>query len=186
MEHLTELYIKLIKRQIKGFIACPDGELAPLKGLGRKISLYSGSFNPLHDGHKSVFNAIQGDKYFEISIERRDKDSLEHDELAKRISQFKWYAPIIVTNAPKYLDKIKIFGKKSLIFHIGIDTARRILQDDDIKTIEKMNAKFIVYDRRIDGVLRSLRNLRKVPKNFIQGSTPDIKYLHVNSTELRK
>ena len=186
MDRLTSLYIGLIRGQIGGFIAFPDGQYTLLEAMGRKINIYSGSFDPLHDGHRSVFDAIKGTKYFEISTTRRDKEFIELDDLERRIKQFEWYAPIIVLNAPKYIDKLKSLGKKKIIFHIGIDTAKRMIEDHSIKWIETLPTSFVIYDRIIDGTLRGLRNIRNKPKNFIEGMTPDKKYLHVNSTELRK
>lgn len=185
MDKLKKCFLDLKERKIKAFIVCLDGQISKLVCLKGKIHVYCGSFNPLHDGHISVFESIKEEKYFEISLFRRDKELLSYKELSKRIDQFTWIGDVIITNSPKFLDKIKLFKNCDVTFHIGIDTARRLVQDDGVTNIEKMPCKFVVYDRIIDGQLRSLRNIKKIPSNFKQGKTPDKKYLHINSTELR-
>lgn len=186
MDKLKECFLALKECKIEAFIVALDGQVCDFKGLKGKISVYSGSFNPLHEGHRSVFEKLKGTKYFEISLARRDKEFLTLKELETRLQQFQWLGDVVVTNSPKFLDKIKLFKNCQTTFHIGIDTARRLVQDDGVTNIENMPCKFVVYDRIIDGQLRSLRNIKKVPLNFKKGKTPDKNHLHINSTELRK
>ena len=73
-----------------------------------KSIILSGSFNPVHSGHRSlleyVSNLLNRNKYYEISIMNVDKPALSVEELLSRIPNFSFDEKIIITNSSKFID----------------------------------------------------------------------------------
>eukprot|EP01038_Epipyxis_sp_PR26KG_P010289 gene10289-13832_t len=112
--------------------------------------VYSGSFNPLHEGHVELVKAeldriniiANGSKpnhhplvVFEIAAINADKPPLSREEILKRISQFQ-NNPLIerygitnyavsITTEPFFTQKSKLF--KNCKFIVGVDTFARII-----------------------------------------------------------
>lgn len=115
----------------------------------KEMVIYPGSFNPLHDGHRWIYNYLQSrelDVFYEISIERIDKPRLSYEEIQQRLSQFH-DERIIVTNAPTLLEKLKrtragFFSNSKISFAIGIDTYERLTYDE-IKKLTKTCTLYI-------------------------------------------
>jgi hypothetical protein len=90
-----------------------------------------GSFNPLHLGHISTLQAgvaslSESQGYFEICVTNADKPSIPINEIILRVNQFKGSKfPVLLTKAPLFLDKTKLFSGAS--YAIGIDLAIRLL-----------------------------------------------------------
>lgn len=92
--------------------------------------IFPGSFNPLHHGHKQLMEAA---KYmypddhaaYEISVTNADKPALEPNIIRDRISQFYEKATLLVTRAPLFSMKAKLFPNSKFV--IGTDTALRIV-----------------------------------------------------------
>lgn len=152
-----------------------------------------GSFNPLHDGHKMIYKAamwVPELTFYEVSIQRVDKDMVSYDELATRLAQFKDVAPVIVGRAGRFVEKIGTFLQhtKELVFHVGIDTITRMRDDYASVGIQGLNAKFVVHDRIVGGRLKSLKTEfgSKVPFNCV--SSPVVRSpenLAISSTKIR-
>jgi len=98
--------------------------------LLRNVAIMPGSFNPLHRGHLACaeiareFLAKRDDLVFEISMEHPNKGLLDDEEVSKRVSQFEGRT-VVVTRAPLYVDKAKIFPNSTFV--IGADTFERIV-----------------------------------------------------------
>lgn len=133
------------------------------------IDVYPGSFDPFHRGHQELWEAIDSNvKVFEISKNRRNKGTLDDYELAKRVVNLEQYGKVVVTDAVYFHEKIKYFSEyRSVTFHVGIDTAIRVLQDHSIEEIESWNCSFCVYNR----LLQEFSDLEVVPKNFYEGKS---------------
>jgi hypothetical protein len=105
----------------------PDGRArpdAPPPGL-----LLPGSFNPLHEGHRTlawVASRRSGaPAAFELTVVNADKPPLVDEEVRRRLAQFAWRAPVWLTRAPTFTEKARLFP--GAVFVVGADTAARIV-----------------------------------------------------------
>lgn len=166
------------------------------------ITIVPGTFNPLHDSHKEIFESSKLHTYnrdwqetdvafFEISIERVNKDLLTVEKLEQKIKQFKNYAPVIVSKESRFVAKIGAYQQwlGNLYFHIGIDTAARMADDYSTVGIQGLKANFVVYDRIFNGKEMTLETEFQdhVPKNCTR--SPQIRSKESmlrSSTEIRE
>lgn len=104
-----------------------------LVGLPKKMPtlIYPGSFNPIHEAHIAIAETASEEFntqcYLELSVQNVDKPILTYNSLCKRNYSFeneKKIGGVVLTNAPRFIDKTKVFYKP--IFVIGADTATRI------------------------------------------------------------
>jgi len=138
-------------------------------------------------GHESLYNAVKNPhKFFEMAISRYNKFSMNLEEMEKRLEQFTGKAPVILMKYPLFIQKAGILHKWNVCFHIGIDTAIRLLEKSSPIEIQGMRARFIVYDRQMGEDILSLKDLPFKPRNFEQGlSLPDCA-VGLSSTQIRK
>lgn len=169
-------------------------DLLPLKDTAFfDLHVVPGSFNPLHDGHRHIYDSIQIDRWdsvklFEISSSRVDKEDLTKAEVFKRLGQFRGYAPVLVTNESLFVDKIKLLRRRcvaQLHFHMGIDTYQRAVDNYGIAGIEALDAKFHVWPRIHKGVLQDLRSVPVRPRNVVAVTQSRTELLSISSTALR-
>ena len=107
----------------------PDGRqhtVAPKRAV-----VLAASFNPLHKGHIGLLEAARGitglPGCFELSIENVDKPRLSQQELRSRLEQFSGLSPVMVTNAPTFVEKSRL--APGSVFVTGVDTAERLFVD---------------------------------------------------------
>ena len=131
-----------------------DGDL--LDFSYRPAYIISGSFNPLHFGHKQLAEFIGKIKGaivdFEISISNVDKDNMTKEDVNHRILQFIGVSKIIISKSKTFVEKSNHF--KGCSFVVGWDTAVRIL---DIK----------YYDNNFKSMLAALADIRENGCRFI-------------------
>lgn len=124
--------------------------------------IISGSFNPLHKGHKELVYIVEqmiGSKVdFEISIFNVDKCDMKIDEISQRISQFRGVGKLIISTAKTFVEKSLIF--KDCSFVVGWDTAVRII-----------NPKYYGNDSSL--MLSALADIKKNKCDFIVAGRVD-------------
>lgn len=140
------------KSNIKHITFYPDGQIKTNYISDFYLNLYCGSFNPLHMAHKGIYyqsNQKHRSVFFEVSLSRIGKPVYSHKEINEILNQFTWYAPVILTNAPTFLDKINTLCHKNLNrinFICGMDTLKRAI-DWYGEDFSRLNCDFEVFER---------------------------------------
>jgi hypothetical protein len=190
---LEEAYQRLTIDPLYALMIMPDGQHIEFVNMAspRSIDLVPGSFNPLHDAHKELYVACkepESIKAFEISIRRFDKELLSLEELKARIKQFAWYAPVLITNASLFIEKCGLLSNcsKRPRFHIGVDTAERIIKAHGVSGTQGIFGEFVVYDRLVEGKIHSINDFPVKPNNFRHGAFVSGLVHGISSTELRQ
>lgn len=167
------------------------------------VILQKGSFNPLHHGHRTIFDKTAEQypgfaKAFLISINNRDKASIRPEEVLNRISEiFKLgYEHVIVCKDLLLLDTadyhIKHWADKTLVMPMGQDTLIRFVDDlIRTKTLEQtldafsnkyVNVAFEVFDRKMGiKIQEHFKDLVQLFCNFREDYIDD----GISSTQLR-
>lgn len=95
----------------------------------RPLAVLSGSFNPLHHGHRGLAAAagrrLGVEVHFELSVANVDKPDLTTAEVARRLGQFDGFAPVWVTRAAGFAAKADLFPGAAFV--LGWDTAARLV-----------------------------------------------------------
>jgi len=119
---------RLYDEEIGALLISSDGGAS--EDLPSHPLVLAGSFNPLHDGHRSMLSAasqiVDGPVYYEISIVNVDKPVLPRTGLEKRAAQITSDGiSLIVTSAPRFTEKSSILPGATFV--IGFDTYIRLM-----------------------------------------------------------
>lgn len=168
---------------------------APVHGI-----LLSGSFNPLHQGHERLAQTaarVLGQPImFEIPIINADKPPLRYNELERRIEQFRFRYPVVLSRAPLFVQKAELFP--GCTFVVGYDTAERLVdqryydgtsgRDAALARIRERGCRFLVAGRvGKNGVFQTIDDL-DIPPGFFDlfvGLPESAFRVDMSSTELR-
>jgi hypothetical protein len=146
--------------------------------------IYSGSFNPFHEGHEKVCRHIY-EKYgepvsLEISLFNRDKSPVDYISLYNRKQNLPfgkdYFGGLYVTTSPYFADKIKIFPNHRFI--VGGDTWNRLLEDGIDHRLED---KFVVMPRD-----KAVKEYNKDGISMIPQIEWSFDAMDISSTQIRK
>lgn len=168
--------------------------------MKNKRFVYSGSFNPLHEGHLAIAHYIERkhnqNVEFEICKCPVDKDPLSEEDCDRRLKQFRMLGRIcFLSEATTFLEKTMTYenrcGNDQIYFIVGMDTISRIddpkyylnskdERDRCLKIIKRFGGSFIVFPRvGFETHIPSLEMSSIV--EFVTDFTP----VDVSSTEIR-
>ena len=201
---LAHAYNELMNDPLASFVVFSrlnNGEIdiVPFSSLEYRhnatIQIFPGSFNPLHDAHRSIFDAVCPPRFFppspsylyEISICRYGKSDLDLPEIEKRLKQFQNYACVWLTRASLFIEKIGLMPTVNPHFHIGIDTATRLIKAHGPVAVQGLRAKFYVYPRaNKDNKVEHIHDVvNPVPVNFLHADHPRPDLIGLSSTQIR-
>jgi hypothetical protein len=157
---------RLLDGSARTVLVAPDGTPAadqPVAG-----ALLSGSFNPLHAGHERLAQAaavlLGMPVTFELPILNADKAPLGYAEIERRLAQFRWRYPVVLSRVALFVDKAALFP--GCVFVLGYDTAARLVdpryyggeqaRDAALASIRAHDCRFLVAGRVQDGVFHTL------------------------------
>ncbi len=180
MKSLDRLYAE----EIGALVILPDGTAS--ESLPTHPLVLAGSFNPLHDGHRSMLSAassvVNQPAFYEISIVNVDKPILPREELEKRAAQITADgSSLIVTSAPRFTEKSSILPGATFV--IGFDTYIRLMDkryypdhtagahssvENSLDLIHENGCRFVVVGRVDDhSQFRGLHDIEfEVPARF--------------------
>ena len=166
----------------------------------RESTVFPGSFNPLHAGHRAIV-ALATEKLarpvlFELSVFNVDKSALEPTELERRLSQDFGPNGVVVTNCATFEDKAGLFPGAT--FLVGADTIERISdpkyyehrasrRDDAIQKIARLGCRFLVFARKSGNKVTCEANLTlaTVLGDICSFVDPSEFLMDISSTDLR-
>jgi cytidylyltransferase-like protein len=177
-----------------------DGTIEPEGRIEPGAPLLPGSFNPLHHGHQQLARVaaqlLDRQVRYELAIVNVDKPPLATDEVRRRLAQFEGLGTLLLTRAPRFIEKARLFPGASFV--IGWDTAVRLVHaryyddshDDMTAALEEMRAtqiRFIVAGRTHEGAFRSLDDADLPPAfaSMFEGIPETLFRADVSSTDLR-
>ena len=203
LESRSVRYEDPIKSLVAGHVGSvtvhPDGRMVVDEGVHGGV--LPGYFNPLHKGHEGLSTVasemLEVEVTFELSIANVDKPDLEEPEVRRRLAQFAGKWPVVVTRAPVFYQKARLFP--GCTFVIGRDTAARLVEpryyggEDSrmvtaLEEVRRLGCRFLVAGRVAGGEFHTLADI-PIPRGFDDLFTPipESRFrCDLSSTELRQ
>lgn len=141
-------------------------EVAPVAST-KKRCFFPGAFNPPHEGHFGIANAMNELGYhviFSTTSDHAHKPSLSLTDLLLRQDMLRGHDRVFTKGDPLFIDKARRYPKSDIV--IGADALIRMFDTrwcadpialtNEFRDLETM---FWVVDRKVDGVNLSLNKL---------------------------
>ena len=181
-------------------VAHRDGQVEPEGTVEAGTPLLPGSFNPFHHGHEQLARVagrlLAREVSYELAVVNVDKPPLSGNEVRRRLAQFEDTATVVLTRAPRFVEKARLFTGSSFV--IGWDTAVRLVdaryyEDSEQRmtvALEEMRAagvRFIVAGRTHEDEFRTLEDAHLPPDfaSMFEGIPESLFRADVSSSELR-
>ncbi len=163
-------------------------------------AILSGSFNPLHVGHERLADAarvvLDLPVAFELPVVNADKPPLATGEIERRLAQFRWRYPVILSRSPLFVQKATQFP--DCVFVLGHDTAARLVAPRyyggeaglyaALNEIRAHGCRFLVAGRVAGAAFHTLQDIA-IPKGFedLFIELPESAFrLDLSSTQIRR
>ncbi len=191
---------KIAAGDLDWLVVHPDGRLQT-GGALNGAALLSGSFNPLHDGHRALAQAatrhLDRAVFFELPLLNADKAPIDLTEARRRALQFAGSGVLVLSRAPLFSDKAALFP--NTVFVLGADTAARLVAPRFyagdpaalravLGELRRRGARFLVAGRRGATGFETLRtlNLPAADRDLFE-ELPEAHFrADISSTELRE
>ncbi|MEZ4552975.1 MAG: hypothetical protein AB7L91_07020 [Dehalococcoidia bacterium] len=175
-----------------------DGE-ATVDARLERPALLPGSFNPLHHGHELLAEAASAASgraaVLEVSVANVDKPPLDVDEVLRRIAQFRGRWDVVLTRAPTFLEKGRLFPGATFV--VGWDTAIRLVEPRyyggpeamavALDELEGLGCRFVVGGRLAGEQFRTLADIEMDARwsGMFEAIPEELFRADVSSTALR-
>ena len=188
----------LVAGAIDSVLVSADGTIT---ASGRpKGAVLSGSFDPLHVGHRDLADVasetLEMPVTFEMSVANVDKPTLAVPAVRERLRQFAGMYDVVLTKAPTFAEKSRVLP--GCCFIIGYDTMKRLVAPkyydgsernmmSALASIAELGGRFLVAGRLEEGKFRTLSDV-EVPSEFCDmfETIPEHSFRQdVSSTDIR-
>jgi nicotinamide mononucleotide (NMN) deamidase PncC len=150
-------------------VIASDGSIADPRP--QPHALVSGSFNPLHTGHERMAHAVAillgKPVHFELPVLNADKPPLDYATIERRVQQFAFRFPVVLSRAALFVDKARLFP--DCVFVVGYDTAARLVEpryyggeagrDAAFAVVREHGGRFLVAGRLRGDTFSTMRDL---------------------------
>ncbi len=192
--------MRLISGELNWVMVAPDGTLTTGETLPN-LAVLSGSFNPLHEGHKKLSivasQQLNKDVVFELPLINAEKAPIDLAEARKRVVQFLGFDTLLLSRAPLFDQKAEFYPNS--VFILGADTAARLVAsrfygntsagvEESLEHLRKFGAKFLVAGRSSKDDFKTLDDI-DIPATYrdMFSEIPETAFkMDISSTELRK
>jgi hypothetical protein len=191
---------RLIAGELNWLAIAPDGTLS-IGETWPNLAVLSGSFNPLHGGHRKLSivasQQLNNDVVFELPLINAEKAPIDLAEARKRAVQFLGFDTLLLSRSPLFDQKAEFYPNSTFI--LGADTAARLVaprfygdnvekMKGSLEHLRSRGAKFLVAGRSSKDDFKTLDDI-EIPDGYrdMFSEIPESAFkMNISSTELRK